>query len=69
MAIFCRLCGYSNFRTSRFRFQMLDLAHLLLLRLPVRCLNCDERAFTYFKNYLAVRRARKERHRVHHSTS
>jgi hypothetical protein len=69
MAIFCRLCGYSNFRPSRFLFKLPDLAQLLLLRLPVRCLNCDERAFTFFKNYFAVRRSRRERHRVNPSTS
>ena len=67
--VFCSLCGFSNFRTSRFRFKMQDLAQLLLLRLPVRCLNCDERAFTSLKNYLAVRRVRRERHRVNPSTS
>jgi hypothetical protein len=38
---------------------------LLLLRLPVRCLNCDERVFTSIGQYLKVRRARKARHRQH----
>jgi hypothetical protein len=66
--MFCRVCGFSNFRTSRFRFQKSDLAHLLLLRFPVRCLNCDERSFTSLKNFLAVRRARKESYCERHGT-
>ena len=68
MAMFCRVCGFSNFRTSRFRFHAPDLAQLFLLRLPVRCINCDERVFISLGQFLSVRRARKERHREHHST-
>lgn len=63
MATYCRTCGLSNFRTSRLRAS--DLSRLLLLRLPVRCLNCDERAFTSLNQFLKVRRARKARHRAH----
>jgi len=61
MAFHCNLCGFFDFRTSRFRFKLRNLANLLLLRFPVRCLNCDERKFTSLRNYLAVRRAQKER--------
>jgi hypothetical protein len=61
MAFHCGLCGFSDFRTSRFRYKIRNLANFLLLRFPVRCLNCDERTFTSLKNYLAVRRAQKER--------
>jgi hypothetical protein len=63
MTPFCRLCGFSNFRTSRFRFQKSDLGHLLLLRLPLRCINCDERSFTSLAQFLSVRRARKALHK------
>jgi hypothetical protein len=67
MAITCRLCGFTNFRISRFRLQKSDLVQMLLLRLLVRCLNCDERTFTSLKTFFAVRRERRERHREHPS--
>jgi len=63
MALSCRVCGFSNFRISRFRTQ--DLTQLILLRLPARCRNCDERTFIPLRHYLVLLRARKERHRVH----
>jgi len=63
MAKYCRVCGFSCFRTSRFHFQISDLLHLLLLCLPVRCSNCNERAYTSIKQFLDVRRARKARRR------
>ena len=62
MAPSCRVCGFSNFRISRFR--MPDLAHLILLRLPARCRNCDERTFVSLRHYLALYRTHRERHRV-----
>jgi hypothetical protein len=68
MAMFCRLCGFSNFRTSHFRFQKSDLARLLVLRLPVRCLNCDERSFASLGQFLSVRRACKAFHTEQSST-
>jgi hypothetical protein len=40
------------------------LPQLVLLRLPVRCLNCDERAFTSLLQFLKLRSARKARHRA-----
>jgi len=65
MSQYCRLCGFSSFRNSHFQFKMPDLAHLLLLHLPVRCLNCHERDFASITQYLKVRRARRARHRTH----
>ncbi|MGD0800824.1 MAG: hypothetical protein ABR906_05870 [Terracidiphilus sp.] len=64
MATYCRTCGLSNFRTSRFRVS--DLSQLFILRLPVRCLNCDERAFTSVMQFIKLRSARKARHRERH---
>jgi hypothetical protein len=68
MTIYCRSCGLSNFRTSRFRFRPSDLSQLLLLRLPVRCLTCDERTYTSLSQFLKVKKARRERHRQKHGT-
>lgn len=65
MAKYCRLCGFSSFRKSRFQFKFPDLAQLLLLRLPMRCLNCDERDYASIKQYLEMRRARRVRRRTH----
>jgi hypothetical protein len=62
MALSCRVCGYSNYRISRFR--MPDLMHLMLLRLPARCRNCDERTFVSLRHYLVLLRAHKERHKA-----
>ncbi len=68
MAAYCRTCGLSDFRSSRFRFQMRDLSRLLFLRLPVRCVNCDERAYTSLRHFLKLRRERKARHSKHSAT-
>ena len=68
MARYCRFCGLSNLRTARFRFQASDLLRLLLLRLPVRCLNCDERGFASLRQFLKLRKARKARHKEHRGT-
>jgi hypothetical protein len=65
MALYCCFCGLSKFRTSRFRFQVLDLSRVLLLRLPVRCLNCDERSYAPLWQILKLRSARRARHREH----
>jgi hypothetical protein len=53
----------TNFRTSHFRFRSSDLLRLLVLRMPVRCLDCQERAFTSLSQFLKLRDARKARHR------
>jgi DNA-directed RNA polymerase subunit N (RpoN/RPB10) len=42
---------------------------LLLMRLPVRCLNCGERTFTSVSQFLKLRRMRKARHREHQHRS
>jgi hypothetical protein len=68
MEITCRFCGFSTFRTSRFRFKKSDLGHLLLLRLPARCRNCDERTFVPLRLFLSLHRAHKERLKEHPST-
>jgi hypothetical protein len=67
MANYCLSCGLSSFRTSRFRPS--DLAQLLCLRLPVRCTNCYERAFTFLPQFLKLRKERKARHKEHSSTA
>jgi hypothetical protein len=63
MTLQCHVCGSSIFRTSQFRFKLSDFVQLLLLRLPVRCLNCEERAFISLRKHFAVRRGRKARRR------
>ena len=60
MELFCRICGSSEFRSSRFRFRPAYLLRLIFLRFPVRCLNCHERAFTFLSQYLILRRAQRE---------
>jgi hypothetical protein len=60
MALHCRFCGLEAFRPSLFRFQALDIGQLLLLRLPVRCLNCDVRTFSSLIGFLKLR----NQHRV-----
>jgi len=69
MTIYCRHCGSSEFRTSRFRFQALDLAQLLRLRLPVRCANCHERSFTFLPQFLKLRRVHRSRHNKSHDAA
>jgi len=69
MAIYCCVCGFLKFRTSRFCFRSSDLSQLLLMRLPVRCLNCGERTFTSVSQFLKLRRMRKARHREHQHRS
>jgi hypothetical protein len=61
MALYCRFCGLEKFRTSRFRFRPSDLGRLLLLKLPVRCLNCDQRTYTSIQRFLKLRRQFKMR--------
>jgi hypothetical protein len=64
MTLSCRHCGSADFRTSHFRIRSSDLFRLLVLRMPVRCLNCHERAFTSLAQFLKLREARKARHRA-----
>jgi hypothetical protein len=60
MAFYCRSCGLSNFRAAHFRFRLSDLARLLIFRLPVRCLTCEERAYTSLTHFLKLRKERPE---------
>jgi hypothetical protein len=39
----CPFCDSTALRRSR--FQALDVVHLLLLRVPVRCRRCQERSY------------------------
>ena len=68
MALYCRTCGMSIFRISHFRFRSSDLSRLLLLRLPVRCMNCDERRFASLRQFLKVRDERSLRRRERRDT-
>ena len=58
MTLYCRSCGLSNFRAAHFRFRLSDLARLLILRLPVRCLTCEERTYTSLKQFIKLRKER-----------
>jgi len=53
----CHFCGSSRLRYTRFRAS--DLTHLLLIRLPVRCRNCQTRSYVWIWQALQVRRATK----------
>ena len=68
MEVFCRFCGLSNFRISRFRFRASDLSRLLLLRLPVRCMNCDQRIFLFLPQFLKLRNELRVRHQERHGS-
>ncbi len=39
----CTFCGHARFRRSRLRFN--DLAELLMLRYPLRCMRCSQRQY------------------------
>ena len=39
----CRMCGYTRFRRSRVR--PADVLEFLLLRLPLRCMRCNQRQY------------------------
>lgn len=69
MTIYCRVCGSPKFRTSRFRFRSSEIAQLLLMRLPVRCLSCRERAFTSVLQFLRLRRMQEVRRRERQNCS
>ena len=56
----CLFCKSDHVRQSR--FHKLDVMQLMLLRYPVRCLNCNERQYRRLGEALALRR--KEEHQV-----
>jgi hypothetical protein len=41
----CSYCYSNDFRKSRFRLG--DLIYLLILRIPVRCVDCRKRTHTF----------------------
>jgi DNA-directed RNA polymerase subunit RPC12/RpoP len=64
-AIQCQYCSGQSFRRSRLRAN--DIAHLLLMRYPVRCLRCSQRQMVSFTvagisvpSHVKQRRARHE---------
>jgi len=61
MTLYCRFCGLEKFRPSLFRFRSSDLARLLILRLPVRCLNCEVRTYASLSHFLKLRNQHKSR--------
>jgi hypothetical protein len=61
MVLYCRFCGLEKFRPSHFRFRPSDIARLLILRLPVRCLNCEERTYAPLNQFLKLRNEYKMR--------
>ena len=52
--IHCRYCYSAQFRLSTFRFK--DLARLLVLLYPLRCLECSRRKFVFLPMALLYRR-------------
>ena len=53
----CHFCGSSRLRYSRFRVS--DLPYIFLIRLPVRCRNCQARSYIWISQAMAIRRATK----------
>ena len=60
MTVHCRRCGSADVRLSH--FQAADILQLLILRYPVRCLDCSERGYFYIADLSELRR-RAENHR------
>jgi hypothetical protein len=56
----CPHCYSVELRNSRFR--VVDFFHLLLLRLPVRCRNCQERSYVSIADSREIRRESMVRH-------
>jgi hypothetical protein len=59
MSIYCRHCGLSDFRPSKFRSA--DIGRLIVLQLPVRCTTCKGREFVSLTEFFKLKRA----HRIH----
>lgn len=53
----CHFCGSSRLRYSRFKAS--DLFYSLLLRLPVRCRNCQARSYLWIAHALQIWRETK----------
>ena len=59
----CPYCNSMELRNSRFRF--IDLAQSLLLRLPVRCRDCNLRAHVFLPQALRIHRDSRIRQQEH----
>jgi hypothetical protein len=55
----CPFCDSAALRSSR--FQAVDVLQLLLLRMPVRCRNCQERSYVSVARALKMKRESKVR--------
>ena len=55
----CPFCDSATLRGSR--FQAVDFLRLLLLRMPVRCRNCQERSYVSVAQALKMKRESKVR--------
>jgi len=55
----CPFCGSDRVRNSRFR--AFDIPNSLLLRLPVRCRDCEERMYVSFARAREIRQASETR--------
>jgi hypothetical protein len=53
----CQFCNSPRLRYTRFRAK--DALHALLLRLPVRCRNCQSRSYVWIGHALEIWRATK----------
>jgi hypothetical protein len=56
----CPACSSTNLRSSRIRFT--DIPQLIVLRLPVRCRECDMRSHVPLSQGLKVRHDTELRH-------
>ncbi|MGB0065639.1 MAG: hypothetical protein WBP85_14450 [Terracidiphilus sp.] len=64
MTVHCHRCGSCNLRPSHFRW--VDLAHLALLRSPVRCRYCRTRFYVTLGKISGIRREAEARIRQEH---
>jgi hypothetical protein len=55
----CPFCDSATLRSSR--FQAVDFLQLFLLRMPVRCRNCQERSYVSVAQALKIKRESKVR--------
>ena len=69
MVLYCRFCGLETFRPSLFRFRPSDLARLLVLQFPVRCMTCEQRTFASLNQFLKLRGKYKMRNDGQHRST
>ncbi len=65
MQMMCPNCLSQDLRTSRFRIA--DLARILILQLPVRCRNCQQRGYAFLHQALRLpgRKVTRRKHSGH----